>query len=122
MKRYTQEEKDNALRRAAEIGVIKAAEELSISSQSLSKWRKEAKAAALAEAARAEEERAKQEAAEAAEETKASEPEEFLNEEYQTMAERLEQAEKEQEALRTQNADLQRRLDRAIKMIRSMIE
>ncbi len=122
MKRYTQEEKDVALQRAAEIGVIKAAEELNISSQSLSKWRKEVKAAALAEAAQAAEEKAKQEAAEAEAQAQAAGPEEFLSEEYQTMAQRLEQAEKEQEALRAQNADLQRRLDRAIKMIRSMIE
>lgn len=46
MVRYTQEQKENALKRVEEIGAKQAGTELGISMQTLYKWRAEAKAAA----------------------------------------------------------------------------
>ena len=41
MVRYTQEQKEEALKRVQELGVAKASEELHISTQTLYKWRNE---------------------------------------------------------------------------------
>lgn len=53
MKRYTPEQKSNALSRIEEIGVAKTAEELNISTQTLYKWRNEVKEIDSSEATQA---------------------------------------------------------------------